>query len=164
MNKLRAVKFRKATKHDVGFLSEIIISAALASEVILQGKDLSLYPGAYQYIDGFPREKDVGLIAETSEGTVVGAAWLRLLPNDAHAIHEHLPELTMGVIAKYQGMGIGESLMKELYKAAFAEGISQIALGVHKNNIPAINLYKKQNWIEDGTFNEYIMMSRQTKT
>lgn len=35
-----------------------------------------------------------------------------------------------------------------------------ISLGVHSTNIKAINLYKKQGWKQDGSFNEYIMMSK----
>lgn len=29
------------------------------------------------------------------------------------------------------------------------------------DNIPAISLYKQQNWIEDGYFQEYMMMSKE---
>lgn len=69
----------------------------------------------------------------------------------------------MGVIQEYQRMGVGKRLMEELYKAALATGISKISLGVHKDNTPAVSLYKQQNWIEDGSFQQYIMMSKRLK-
>lgn len=156
------IQFREATKLDIDFMSEILIDAASASGVQIPLSDLVAHSDTYQYIAGFPNNADVGVIAETSEGYCVGAAWVRLLPTDAHAIDKHLPELTMGVIAEYRGMGVGKSLLAELYKAALGVGISEIALGVHKDNLPAINLYKQQLWSEDGTFGEYVMMSRKT--
>lgn len=161
MNKGVVVNFRKATKSDIGFLSRILVNAAVASGVKIQIVDLPVHPDTYQYVAGFPKGTDTGIVAETNEGVLVGAAWVRLLPTAAHAINELLPELTMGVIPEYQHMGIGKQLMEELYKAVLSFGVAKISLGVHKDNIPAISLYKQQNWLEDGYYNEYIMMSKE---
>lgn len=161
MNKETVVHFRKATKSDIDFLSHILISAATASGVRIQIADLSSHPDTFQYVEGFPKGDDIGVVAETQEGIPVGAAWVRLLPMDAHAINEPLPELTMGVVPQYQRMGIGKQLMEELYKAALDMGIPKISLGVHKDNIRAIHLYKQQNWVEDGYYHEYMMMSKE---
>lgn len=161
MNRGVVVNFRKATKSDIVFLSHVLVNAAAASGAKMQIADLPIHPDTYQYVEGFPKGTDMGIVAETNEGVLVGAAWVRLLPTAAHAINEPLPELTMGVISEYQHMGIGKQLMEELYKAALSIGISKISLGVHKDNIPAISLYKQQNWIEDGYYNEYIMMSKE---
>lgn len=160
MNKTIIINFREATKNDLAFLSEILVNAAAASGVNISVEDLVIHPDSYQYVEEFPKGTDVGIVAETAEGHLVGAAWIRLLPTDAHAINEPLPELTMGVIPDYQRIGIGSKLLEELYKTAFAKGISKISLGVHEDNRPAITLYKKQNWIEDGQFKEYRMMSK----
>lgn len=160
MNTTIIINFREATKNDLAFLSEILVNAALASGVNISVETLVTHPDSYQYVEEFPQGTDLGIVAETAEGYLVGAAWIRLLPSDTHAIHESLPELTMGIIPEYQRMGIGGKLLEELYKAAFAKGISKISLGVHEDNHPAIALYKKQNWIEDGKFKEYRMMSK----
>ena len=156
------IVYRKATKHDVVFMSEILVDAAAASGVNILIDDLSIYTDTYQYIESFPEGLDVGIIAETTAGMPVGAAWVRMLANDVHAVNEPMPELTMGVVPDYRRMGIGEQLVEELYNAAFTMGILKISLGVHEENFPAINLYKKQGWVEDGRFKEYIMMSRET--
>lgn len=161
MNKDTAIIFRKATKGDIHFLSYILISAAKASGVSMRTEDLPDHPDTYQYVEGFPRGTDTGIVAETKDGILVGAAWVRLLPTAAHAIHEPLPELTMGVIPEYQRIGIGKQLLEALYRELAASSISKISLGVHKDNNPAISLYKQQNWIEDGYFQEYIMMSKE---
>ncbi len=152
--------FRKATGEDIPFMSQILVDAAGASGVNIRVNELPAYPDTYQYIDGFPNRQDVGIIAETENRQPVGAAWVRLLPTDAHAVKYPMPELTMGVVTEYRGMGIGGQLMVELYKAASETGLTEISLGVHRDNAPAVGLYRKQNWVEDGFFEEYIMMSR----
>lgn len=157
----KKIVFRKAIERDVDFMSEILIDAAAASGVNLSIHDLSRYPDTYQYVQGFPEGSDIGIIAETPEKPI-GAAWVRMLPTDAHAVNHPMHELTMGVIPEYRRMGIAERLMEELYKAASEMNVPEICLGVHKDNLPAINLYRKQGWVEDGSFKEYIMMSRST--
>ena len=152
--------YRKATARDIGFLSQILANAAVSSGVNVKATDIPYSPDIYQYVEGFPKGIDTGIVAETNEGVLIGAAWIRLLPTDIHAINEHLPELTMGVLPQYQRKGIGKRLMEELYKAARAIGITKISLGVHKENLPAVSLYKQQNWIVDGYFEEYVMMSK----
>lgn len=162
MSKEGIINFRKATENDIAFLSQILVNAALASGVDVSVSNLPDQADTYQYVEGFPKETDVGVIADKDGECLVGAAWVRLLPTDVHAVNEPLPELTMGVLPEYQRRGIGKQLMDELYKAASAMGICEISLGVHKDNLPAINLYIKQHWNEDGKFKEYIMMSRKT--
>lgn len=98
MSKTTVINFREAIKSDLPFLSEILVNAAIASGVNISVGDLVIHPDSYQYVEEFPKGADIGIIAETLEGHLVGAAWIRLLPTDAHAIHEPLPELTMGVI------------------------------------------------------------------
>lgn len=157
---LKTIHFRTATSSDLGCMSQILVEAALASGVQIHMNDLATNHDAYQYLEGFPQGADVGIIAETHEGDFIGAAWVRLLPTAAHAIDKHLPELTMGIMAKYRQMGMGKCILEELYKAALSMGISEISLGVHKDNVASIKLYTKQHWIKDGHFGEYIMMSR----
>lgn len=156
----KKVTIREATSNDAGFLSEILVAAAAASGVNIPFNELHAYPDAYQYISGYPERSDVGVIAQTIEGKSIGAAWVRLLPTDEHAVGIPTPELTMGVIQEYRRKGIGQLLMTALYRAAMEKGIQVISLGVHKDNISAIMLYKKQQWSEVGTFKDYIMMSR----
>lgn len=156
------ITYRKATSEDVDFMSGILVDAAQASGIHIPISELPAHSDTYQYIEGFPRGSDTGIIAETDSGQQIGAAWVRLLPTDEHAVKYPLPELTMGIQAEYRRMGIGERLLEELYKAVCVINIPEISLGVHKDNLPAIHLYRKQGWIEDGSFKEYIMMSRNT--
>ena len=152
--------YRLATSNDIAFMSQILVDAAAASGVNMSVHDLPNNPDTYQYIEGFPKGSDVGIIAEITNKQMIGAAWIRLLPTDEHVVTYPLPELTMGVIPECRRMGIGERMMEELYKAAIAMNIPEISLGVHKENLPAVNLYWKQGWKVDGTYKEYIMMSR----
>lgn len=154
--------FREATEADLAFLSEILVEAAAASGVCVPLDDLSSYPETYQYVDQFPTGTDIGVVAQSVEGQLVGAAWVRMLPTDAHAVNDPLPELTMGVIAPFRRMGVGERLLTALCKAAADKQIPEISLGVHQKNLPAVELYRKQGWREDGMFGDYIMMSCKT--
>ncbi|RWW91937.1 GNAT family N-acetyltransferase [Flavobacterium cerinum] len=156
------IVIRQATSYDIVFLSEILVAAAAASGINIPIDDLPDYPDAYQYVEGYYEGSDVGIVAETISGEPVGAAWVRMLLTDDHAVGHSTPELTMGVVPEYRRKGVGELLMKELYRATWGKNIPKISLGVHKENTSAIMLYRKQGWIEDGTFKEYIMMSRKT--
>lgn len=159
---INRIVYRKATEHDVPFMTGILVEAAAESGVHISADELPVHPDTYQYIEKFPEGLDIGIIAETTEGLPVGAAWIRMLPDNAHTINQPMPELTMGVTSEYRRMGLGERLLEELYNAASEMNITEISLGVHKENLPAISLYKKQGWIKDGSFKEYIMMSRKT--
>ena len=97
--------FREATAADIGFLSEILVNAAAASGVNVPIDELSSYPETYQYVEQFPSGSDVGVIVQTAEGLLVGAARVRMLPTDAHAVNQPLPELIMGVIPAYRRRG-----------------------------------------------------------
>lgn len=87
MNKTTVINFREATKSDLAFLSEILVNAVVASGVNICVEDITTHSDSYQYVAGFPKGSDIGVVAETSEGYLVGAAWIRLLPTDAHAIN-----------------------------------------------------------------------------
>lgn len=91
------ITFRKATKHDIAFMSQILVDAGAASGVYISLDELSAYPDTNQYIEGFPQKQDVGIIAETESKQLIGAVWIRLLPTDAHAVEYPIPELTMEV-------------------------------------------------------------------
>lgn len=84
----------------------------------------------------------------------------RLLPTDAHAVKYPMHELTIDILPEYRRMSIGGRQIEKLYKVASETRLEEISLGVHKDNPPAVSLYKKQKWVEDSVFKEYIMLSR----
>lgn len=67
----------------------------------------------------------------------IGLAYIRgpIVGGDCH--------LGICVLDDYQGQGIGSILMKTIINQARKEEAERIVLGVQKNNIKAISLYKK---------------------
>lgn len=154
------ITYRKATASDIPFMTSMLLESCIASGVFIEPDKLHEFPDTEIYVKGWSEEKEFGIIAETESGELVGATWIRNLPGLGHSVNEQLPEITIAVVSQYRKKGIASELMNRLYKLSVKYGISKLSLGVHRDNLPAINLYKKQGWIKDGTFQDYIMMSR----
>ena len=59
-------------------------------------------PDFAHYVEGWPRDGDVGVVAEDEHGEPVGAAWYRHLSDDDPGygfIDPSIPEVTIGVVA-----------------------------------------------------------------
>ena len=63
---------------------------------------------------------------------------------------KHRAEFGISVLKEYCGLGIGEALSKACIECAKEAGYAQLELNVVKDNIPAINLYKKLGFKEYG--------------
>ncbi len=63
----------------------------------------------------------------------------------------HVCNLTLGVLAAYQGQGIGQQLLREGMAWARARNIQRIELGVMTENAKAIHLYEKFGFVIEGT-------------
>lgn len=158
----REITYREATENDIPFMKEMLIECCVASGVAsIRVDNLHEHPDTEINIKGWDCETEPGIIAETESGEAVGAAWLRNLPELGHSVEEYLPEITIAVSSKHRQKGIAGKLMSELYRKCLDKGIVHISLGVHSDNLPAINLYNKQGWKQDGVFKDYIMMSKQ---
>ena len=62
------------------------LTDAAASAVDIAVIDLPDYGDTYQHVKGFPNASDAGMIAETTDGKSVGAAWVRMLLKDAQLL------------------------------------------------------------------------------
>lgn len=103
-------------------------------------------PRTAHYIAGWPRDTDLGVIAE-GNGQRVGAAWLRFLPGADPGygfVASDVPELTVGVAASWRGRGVGRALLRAIAEQARSAGIGQISLSVERKN------YAQQLYISEG--------------
>jgi len=76
-------------------------------------------PKIAHYITGWPRDTDLGVIAEAN-GQRVGAVWLRFLPGTDPGygfVASDVPELTIGVAAPWRGRGVGRALLRAIEAA-----------------------------------------------
>jgi GNAT superfamily N-acetyltransferase len=86
-------------------------------------------PGTAHYIAGWPRDTDLGVIAEAN-GEPVGAAWLRFLSAADPGygfVSPDIPELTIGVAAHWRGLGVGRALLRAIAEQASVEAFKRSA-------------------------------------
>ena len=91
---------------------------------------------------GFPQ-----FVAE-SEGRIVG--WCDAIPGDAAAGTAHVGSLGMGVIREFRGRRIGRRLLGATIRMAREIGLAKVELSVYASNAPAIALYWKHGFAEEG--------------
>lgn len=98
------------------------------------------------------RSNVLGLGVEES-GELVGIGLLSLVADEAEI-------LTLAVEPKSRRHGVARRLLRSLIKRASERGIARILLEVAADNDPAINLYKKENFEEDGVRTGYYSAGR----
>ena len=104
-------------------------------------------PATAHYIAGWPRDTDLGVIAEV-DGERVGAAWLRFRPAADPGygfVAPDVPELTIGVAGPWRGRGVGRALLRGLAGQAGSAGIRQLSLSVERKNL-AQKLYLSEGY------------------
>jgi RimJ/RimL family protein N-acetyltransferase len=85
-------------------------------------------------------------VAETPDGVVGRLSIAR----DHNPYSRHVAELGLMVAASARRRGIGTALMEEAMRWARAAGITKLELTVFPHNEPAITLYRKLGFREEG--------------
>lgn len=104
-------------------------------------------PRSAHYLDGWPRDTDLGVVAE-ADGERIGAAWLRFLPAADPGygfVAPDVPELTIGVAGSWRGRGVGRALLRAVVGQARSAGIRRISLSVERKNF-AQQLYLSEGF------------------
>ena len=83
------------------------------------------------------RVGDVGVAAEVPTVELLGAAWVRHVPNGYGFVAEEIPELGIAVVASARGRGIGSALL-----AALVDRVPTLSLSCDVRN-PAMRLYRR---------------------
>jgi ribosomal protein S18 acetylase RimI-like enzyme len=143
------ILIRAAVADDLSFLREMLGEAATWDRELSDTERLAATetPGVARYIEGWGRDGDLGVVAE-SDGEPVGAAWIRSFPADAPGygfIDESTPELSIAVARSARGRGVGGALLRELIERARQNGTASLSLSVEKQN-PALSLYGRQGF------------------
>jgi GNAT superfamily N-acetyltransferase len=141
---------RPATREDGDFLVDVLVGVvnwSTAWKKRSRRRVLSA-PGTARYVDGWPRENDLGVIAQAGAQQPIGAAWLRFFPASAPGygyVAADTPELTIGVTAHWRRRGVGRALLRAVEARALAAGIGQISLNVERKNF-AQRLYLAEGY------------------
>jgi ribosomal protein S18 acetylase RimI-like enzyme len=116
-------------------------------------RDVVNQPELARYVTGWGQEDDMGFFAVDGEGTQpLGAAWLRLLKGDSRGfgyVDERTPELSVAVLPKHRGQGIGTRLLTRLLRVA-SKHHPAVSLSVDGDN-PALRLYRRLGFEVVGT-------------
>ena len=78
---------------------------------------------------------------------IVGSLSIR---RDDHPATWHVATLGMFVISTHRGRGIGSGLMREALRWAREHGVERVELTVYPHNEPAIALYRRFGFVEEG--------------
>ncbi len=145
---VQAHRFRPATAEDADFLFDMLVEAVnWTPDRHLSRSTVAADPTLVRYIDGWPRQGDLGIVAEP-EGVPIGAAWVRLFTANEPGygyIADDVPELSMGVVEKWRGLGVGRGLLQEMTRRARSVGIRAISLSVERANF-AHRLYMSEGY------------------
>ena len=140
---------RRATAEDREFLVDMLVEAVNWSpewKPRSRRRVLS-YPRTGHYVAGWPRDTDVGMVAEAASRPV-GGAWVRYFPAGDPGygfVAPDVPELTVGVAAAWRGRGVGRALLRAVAASAARAGIMRISLSVERKNF-ARGLYLSEGY------------------
>jgi RimJ/RimL family protein N-acetyltransferase len=81
--------------------------------------------------------------------------WCDLRPKTAPTLR-HSAVLGMGIVAAYRGQGIGSRMLAATLELAWARGIRRAELNVRSDNAPAIALYRRFGFVEEGVCRNYM--------
>lgn len=158
-NETADISVRPVTEADEASLWRLLCHATLmpggdTPENVAEAQNSAILS---HYVTDWGRPSDVGVIAQTTGGDVIGAAWVRLgldavwdeqgftiqlRPSiAADEIDRAAPELAIAVFPQYQGAGVGHRLLVALFEEA-APIHAMIQLNVREEN-PAVRLYER---------------------
>lgn len=114
-------------------------------------------PELQVYVKDFgTREADVCFVAEVDK-KIVGACWSRIM-NDYGHIDNKTPSLALSVLKNFRRRGIAIALMNKLC-SRLEKNFKHVSLSVQKENLAAVELYRKLNFeIVDERGEEYLML------
>jgi RimJ/RimL family protein N-acetyltransferase len=100
-----------------------------------------------RYLKAIRRLDDAAVfVAETPEGLVGRLSIVR----DPHPASPHVADVGLLVAATHRGRGIGSALLDAAVAWARAVRITKLELHVFPHNTPAIRLYERFGFVEEG--------------
>jgi len=136
---------READRDDEPFLAEMLYEALF----VPPGSppfppSITDRPDLARYARGFGNEEgDLGWIAESPSGELLGGAWVRQMPADdpdCGFVDADTPELSIAIVADRRSQGVGTALLGRLLSA-----VPRCCLSVDDRN-PAVALYERSGF------------------
>jgi ribosomal protein S18 acetylase RimI-like enzyme len=142
-----AVTLRPASAADRQLLTRMLALAAdwRPGHDVRSDEEVLADPHLARYVEGWQRAGDAGVVALDDSCRPLGAAWFRFFPSSEPGygfVDSATPEVSIAVDARSRGRGVGETLLREICRAARARGVDAMSLSVEPDN-PARRLYEK---------------------
>ena len=151
-------RIRKLRSGEEALLDSFIYEAIFIPEgVPAPPRSIIGCPELQVYVKDFGKQPDdICFVAET-DGSVVGAVWVRIMDDFGH-IDSETPSFAISLYKEYRGCGIGTALMKTMLDELRTRGYRQASLAVQKANY-AVRMYKSVGFDVVGENDEeYIMV------
>ncbi|MED0658279.1 GNAT family N-acetyltransferase [Anoxybacillus ayderensis] len=144
------MNIRHATVDDAERLAALILQVESESDYLLfEAGERKLTPEQQRsHLEAITNEDNATiLLAETDEGELVGYLLARggFARRNRHSIY-----IVIGLLAAFRGKGMGTMLLTELERWAREKGVHRLELTVVVDNAPAICLYKKMGFEQEG--------------
>ena len=149
---------RKIREDEYKLLEDFIYEAIFIPDgVEPPPKTIINQPDLQVYIKDFGKEKDDICFVAEADDKVVGAVWVRDMPDYGH-IADGVPSFAISLYKQYRNFGIGTQLMITMLDELKKRGYERTSLAVQKANY-AVRMYKKVGFnIIDENDEEYIMV------
>ena len=110
------------------------------------------------------------LIAKTGDRLL---GWAALSPVSSRCVYGGVAEVSVYVDADSMGIGVGESLLRELIRKSEEEGYWTLQSGIFPENLPSIRLHEKVGFRRigyrerigkrDGVWKDNVLMERRSR-
>lgn len=146
---MAAFTIRPAIPADGSFLADMVVEAANRRAGSARPRPTVLADPVYRnYIAGWQRPADRGVVAMDAGARPIGAAWYRLFSADS-AVHGFVatgvPELMIGVRPLWRSQGVGRALLRSLADGARSAGFARMTLSVERGDFAGA-LYRSEGF------------------
>jgi ribosomal protein S18 acetylase RimI-like enzyme len=155
---------RRATEADTAFIAEMLAEAASwerpSGEPACPLADLLAVPQVADYVEGWGRPGDEGVVAEL-DGEPAGACWYRRFTAERPGcgfLGEAVPGLGLGVSPAHRRRGLGSALLAATVDLAREQGMGALGLSVSERNATARRLYERARFVVVGREGDSLTM------
>jgi len=143
------LKIRKAKENDIKDITKIYNEAILKTNVTFDIKEKTEKEIKKWFKD---HGSNNPILVSEKDKKVVG--WAALSKYDSKKAYSKTAEISIYVLEKYQGQGIGKSLMREILKEGEKAGIHAVIARITKGNDISIHLHEEFGFEKIGTLKE----------
>jgi RimJ/RimL family protein N-acetyltransferase len=145
-----AVTIEPIAEHHIEGYHQVVDIVARARRFIAMTEALPL-ESMHRFVMSNIEKGYAHFVAVDGEAVV---GWCDITPVSARETFRHRGVLGMGLLPGYRGRGHGSALLRATMDKARAVGFVRIELHVYADNHPAIGLYRKHGFVEEGVLRD----------